>query len=97
MEMEGGAVTSISAYRLMNHRDEKVLGQVIWVKSFLWVCYHHFTDGPVNLKESEYFTQSDLPESLGRTFYLARQITSTCVPEAAADQVILCGIYPKTT
>lgn len=95
--MEGGAVTSLSACRLMNHRDEKVLGQVIWVKSLLWVCYHHFIDRPVNLKESEYFTQSDLPESLGRTFYLARQITSARVPEAAADQVILCGIYPKTT
>ena len=97
MEAEGGAVTSISACRLVDRRNEKVLGQVIWVGSFLWVCYHHFTNGPVNPKDSEYFTQSDLPESLGGIFYLASQITSVRVPDAAADQVILSGIYPKTT
>lgn len=97
MEAEGGAATSISACRLIDRRDEKDLGQVICVGLLLWVCYHHFIDRTVNLKKSEYFTRSDLPESLGRTFYLASQTTSARVPEAVADQVILCGIYPKTT
>lgn len=51
MEAEGGAATSISACRLIDRRDEKDLGQVTWVRSLLWVCYHHFRDRPMSLKE----------------------------------------------